>query len=394
MSEHLEFPFFGLPTQPYRGARRFEDDRGNYIELRPGLSGLPTIQDQDILIYCMSVAMSEVRAGRSVPERIQMHAGDLLRFANRPTGGRQYSSIEAAIYRLTELTLVTNIRGEDAVYTDLFGVVDRASMVRSNSLARIHNGALLGCSIVLSSWIREALEARRVLTLHDDYFRLRTPLERAVYQVVRKHCGEQRMWRIGLGKLRAKVGSSLRLPGFRRQFRAVAARWADEDFLDYRIEFDDPADHLVAGYTGDGRRPQPDTQPAHRRITGKTLDTLRRELPELDAGLMEMLWRRWARKQKDRPRNTQLAFLGFCRKYAERRDGAERRDRDGPRPELGEPPSEPALRFWRSLTPAERQAAVREFRICGEGRDRAFARTEKQIIEKTAQMWAGIKTPR
>ena len=71
-------------------------------------------------------------------------------------------------------------------------------MVRHHSLERRHGGALLGCSIMLSRWIHEALEARRVLTLHDDYFRLKTPLERAVYQVVRKHCGEQRMWNIGI----------------------------------------------------------------------------------------------------------------------------------------------------------------------------------------------------
>ncbi len=72
MAEHMEFPFFGLPTQPCRGARRLCDERGNCIEFRPGLSGLPTIQDQDILINCMSAEMSEIRAGRPVPERIQM----------------------------------------------------------------------------------------------------------------------------------------------------------------------------------------------------------------------------------------------------------------------------------------------------------------------------------
>lgn len=389
MAEHLEFPFFGLPTQPYRGPRRFGDEHGNYIELRPGLAGLPTIQDQDILIYCMTRAMAEVRAGRPIPERVQMSAGELLQFANRPTGGRQYSSVEAAIYRLTELTLATNIRGKDAVYTEIFGIVDRASMVRSNSLARIHNGALLGCSIVLSSWIREALEAKRVLTLHDDYFRLRTPLERAVYQVVRKHCGEQQMWRIGLSKLRAKVGSSLRIPGFRRQIRAVAARWADEDFLGYRIEFDDPADHLVARYTGQPRRLPADVQLADRRLSAKTLETLSQRQPELDPGQMEKLWRSWAAGQADRPRNTQAAFLGFCQRYVELRADCDRCDREGPSPALGEQARPEALRWWQNLPPDRQQAAVREFRICGEGRDWAFARTEKQLIEAAWRMWAG-----
>ena len=53
-------------------------------------------------------------------------------------------------------------------------------MVRGTSPQR-RSGALLGCSITLSKWICEAIEARRILTLHDDYFRVRRPLDRAVY---------------------------------------------------------------------------------------------------------------------------------------------------------------------------------------------------------------------
>ena len=69
----------------------------------------------------------------------------------------------------TTLTLKTNLRGEETTYNRLFGVVDEASMVRRHN-RRDRPSALLGCEIVLSAWIREALEARRVLTLHSDYF--------------------------------------------------------------------------------------------------------------------------------------------------------------------------------------------------------------------------------
>ena len=389
LAEHLEFPFFSLARQPYHGLRRFDDDRGNYIELLPGLYGLPTIQDQDILIYCMSMAMAEVRRGRPVPERIQMTASDLLRFTNRSVGGDQYAAVEKAIYRLTTLTLKTNLRGKEATYTELFGIVDRASMVRRHN-RQDRPGALLGCSIVLSSWIREALEARRVLTLHDDYFRLKTPLERAVYQVVRKHCGEQRMWNIGLAKLQGKVGSGRRLPDFRRQIRNIGARWRDQDFLDYGIEFDDDQDQLVARYTSDPRRIPADLQPAERRLTPQTLETLRREQPDLDPGQMERLWRNWMARQPERPRNTQAAFLGFCRRYVELRKDGDFRDRDAARPDVGDAVHPEALRWWKSLTHEEKAAAVREFQICGEGRDWAFARTERQIIETAARMWGGL----
>jgi len=336
LAEHLEFPFFGLERQPRRENRRFEDEHGNYIELRPGLEGLPTIQDQDILIYCMSVAMAEVRRGRPVPERIWMTASELLRFTNRTIGGRQYAAVEQAIYRLTQLTLVTNLRGEEATYTELFGIVDRASMVRRNSLQRRHTGALLGCSVVLSAWIREALEARRVLTLHPDYFRLRTPLDRAVYQVVRKHCGEQREWAIGLPKLQSKVGSRDDPRNFRINLKKLSARWSDQDFLGYRIGFGD--DLLVARHAGSPHRVRADLQPHERRLTPKTLETLetletvRREHPELDPGHMEMVWRSWAAGKADAPRNAQAAFLGFCRRYAGLRAEGDRRDRDGIRP--------------------------------------------------------------
>ncbi len=392
LAEHLEFPFFGLAPQPHHGIRRFEDEHGNYIDLLPGPYGLPTIQDQDILIYCMSMAMAEVRRGRPVPERVQMTATDLLRFANRPTGGRQYDAVEQAIYRLTTLTLKTNLRGEETTYTELFGIVDRASMVRRHN-RKDRPGALLGCSIVLSAWIREALEARRVLTLHDDYFRLRTPLDRAVYQVVRKHCGEQRAWTIGLGKLQAKVGSGRRTPDFRRQIRTVARRWVDQDFLDYSIRFEDADDQLEARYAGGPRRLPADRQPAERRLAPRTLETLQREHPDLDPGQMERLWRRWAAKRPDPPRNTQAAFLGFCRRYAELRAAGDRQDRDAPRPTLGEQAHPEALAWWRALPPEQQQAAAEEFRICGRGTDWAFARSDKQTIETAAEFWGGIRRP-
>ena len=390
LAEHLEFPFFGLAPQPHHGLRRFEDDRGNYIELHPGLQGLPTLQDQDILIYCMSVAMAEVRRGRPVPEMVRMSAGGLLRFANRPAGGRQYAAVEAGIYRLTTLTLKTNLRGEEATYSRLFGIVDEASMVRRDH-RKDRPGALLGCEIVLSRWIREALEARRVLTLHDDYFRLKTPLERAVYQVVRKHCGEQRKWTVGLAKLQAKVGSSLRLRDFRRQIRTVVRRWDGQDFLGYRIGFED--DRLVARYADDPRRVPPDLQPAERRLTPQTLKTLRGKHPDLDPGQMERLWRNWAAKQAEPPRNAQAAFLGFCRRYVELRADGDRQDRDGPRPALGEAAHPEALRWWQSLTPERQQLAVEEFQICGKGHQWAFTRTDRQIIEAAARMWGGVERP-
>lgn len=84
-----------------------------------------------------------------------------------------------------------------------------------------------------------AINGGHVLPLHRDYFCLRPPLDRRIYQIVRKHCGDQVSWEIGLPKLYAKSGSLTRVSQFRHQVKDFAARWGENrvreetDFLGY-----------------------------------------------------------------------------------------------------------------------------------------------------------------
>ena len=90
-------------------------------------------------------------------------------------------------------------------------------------------------TVTLSDWIYRSVVSRSVLTLHRDYFRLRKPLERRVYEIARKHCGRQAEWRIGLETLLKKSGST----SPRRVFRKMIRDIAEEDGLpDYRLELD------------------------------------------------------------------------------------------------------------------------------------------------------------
>ena len=73
---HLEHPFFGLAKQPWKknGARRRYDSPSGqeYVELLGNPDyGLPTIFDQDYLIYAASVWMAEAQqiAGKPARER-------------------------------------------------------------------------------------------------------------------------------------------------------------------------------------------------------------------------------------------------------------------------------------------------------------------------------------
>jgi len=62
----MEHPFYSLSKKPERCARRYEHN-GNWIEVRPGLRGLATIYDKDILIYCVSQIMAKLTHYRKWP---------------------------------------------------------------------------------------------------------------------------------------------------------------------------------------------------------------------------------------------------------------------------------------------------------------------------------------
>ena len=78
------------------------------------------------------------------------------------------------------------------------------------------SGRMTELRITLSDWVFNAVAAREILTLSRDYFRLRKPLERRIYELARKHCGQQDEWVISLELLKKKCGSASQDYEFRR----------------------------------------------------------------------------------------------------------------------------------------------------------------------------------
>ena len=355
---HLENPFFGLAKQPYRrnaAKRRWENGRGEYLELQGDPDyGLPTVFDQDFVIYAASVILAERRKlerlpaakGRARFDRtsrkgaengvIRFSAADFADFTRRATGrrptGNRYQQIEDGLNRITRVNISTNIEAAGYQATRVFGMVDESTIVRRRDLTLPrHEGALLGCEIVLSRWMMAAIDGNHVLSLHRDYFRLRRPLDRRIYQLVRKHCGDKTSWEIGLPKLYAKSGSLTRVSQFRHQMKDFAARWEENrvreetDFLGYEVAFDAGRDMLTARRRADESLAA--TEVALALPSEPSFDQIAsaRELaPGYDAYQIFQDWLVWAVRQ-DRPvKDPEAAFRGFVRRWMEGRPRVER----------------------------------------------------------------------
>ena len=223
----MEHPVFSLSTRPDRRVLRYEHG-ATRIEITPSVKGLATIHDKDILIFCISQLVAALNAERPVARRLELTAHDLLLATNRETSGDSYRRLRDAFERLSGTRIVTNIATGETETTSGFGLIESWQIVR-----RTRSGRMVSVSVTLSEWIYRAVLSKSVLTVSREYFSLRKPLERRLYEIARKHCGRQPRWKISMTVLHLKSGSASPLRVFRKMVRDIAA---SDHLPDYRLE--------------------------------------------------------------------------------------------------------------------------------------------------------------
>jgi plasmid replication initiation protein len=301
----MEHPLFTLATRPDRRILRYAHGEAT-IEVTPSVKGLATIHDKDVLIFCVSQLVAALNAGRKVSPTLHLKAHDLLLATRRETSGDGYRRLREAFERLSGTRIVTNIATGGVEATRGFGLIDAWEILR-----RSKGGRMILVTVTLSDWMFRSVLSRSVLTLHRDYFGLRKPLERRVYEIARKHCGGKAEWRIGLETLLKKTGSTSPRRVFRKMIRDIAA---EDGLPDYRLEVTD--DDLVLV------RPRPGALGVAAeapRLDAEVHDRARALAPGLDPYGLEADWRRfWAASGRPRLRSPEAAFPAFVRARAAR----------------------------------------------------------------------------
>jgi len=207
---------FSLATKPDMRHLLYKSGE-NSLEIIPSSLGLPSIKDKDILIFCISQLMHRKNRGEEIGKRVRFSARELMMATNRNTDGREYKRVEKAFQRLQGTQFKTSIRTGSKKEVRIFSLIDEGGYVmREEGEWRLDY-----CEVVLSDWFMRAIEANEVVSISEDYFRLRRPLERRIYEIARKHCGSQKRWHINLAKLQDKTGSNAPLKKFRLNIRQI-----------------------------------------------------------------------------------------------------------------------------------------------------------------------------
>lgn len=295
----MEHPLFSLSTRPDRRILSYEHN-DTQVTVTPSVKGRATIFDADILIFCISQLMAAINAGKKTARTLTLTAHDLLLATGRETSGDSYKRLRDAFERLAGTRITTNIVTGDTETTSGFGLIEAWEVVR-----KTRGGRMVSVRVTLSDWLYNAVLKKSVLTLSREYFSLRKPLERRIYELARKHCGNQPSWRVSVETLCKKSGSGSPRRVFRAMVREIIKRDGLPDYTIVEEEGDIIAfspksaviDPVLAPY------PSPDA-----------MDEAKRMMPGADVHALEAEWRNFWVVSGSKPlRSPDRAFIGWIK---------------------------------------------------------------------------------
>lgn len=296
----MEHPIFSLATRPDTRIQRY--GHGNVVvEITPSAKGMATIYDKDVLIYCISQLMAKKNAGQPLAQTLHLSAHELLIWANRETSGHGYRRLKDALERLSGTRITTNIKANGQEITEGFGLIESWRVVRETD-----SGRMSELKIRLSDWVYRIIQGSEVLTLSREYFRLRKSIDRRIYEIARKHCGEQDEWRISLDLLHKKSGAS----SHRREFKSMVKELVEQDHLpDYSVRLDD---EMVVFRNRLSWKPKAEV--SYPVLDPETYHDARAVAPGYDVYALEQDWRSWwVESGMPELGYPGKAFIGFCK---------------------------------------------------------------------------------
>ena len=296
----MEHPLFSLSTRPDRRILSYEHN-DTQVTVTPSVKGRATIFDADILIFCISQLMAAINAGAKTARTLTLTAHDLLLATGRETSGDSYKRLKDAFERLAGTRITTNIVTGDREVTSGFGLIEAWEVVR-----KTRGGRMVSVKVTLSDWLYNAVLKKSVLTLSRDYFSLRKPLERRIYELARKHCGGQPSWRVSVETLCKKSGSTSPRRVFRAMVREIIKKGELPDYEIQEEEGDIIAFSPRSAVIDPVLAPYPSVE---------ALDEAKAMMPGADVHALEAEWRNfWVISGSKPLRSPDRAFIGWLKR--------------------------------------------------------------------------------
>jgi plasmid replication initiation protein len=217
----MSLPFFSLSKTKRTEPIIYE--QGNVKVEVNGLAktGIATIWDADLLIWIASQLNTALEAGERPTRRLWIVPYQFLtatkRMSPHTKGYRAYLQFKDCLRRLQGTTVETTIKAGGKQ------IIKAWSWIDSWEVHEDEHGRMTGVEIILSEWFfRRVVDDRSILAIHTDYFLLTGGIERWLYRIVRKHCGNNVSgWSFTLYKLYEKYPPGREFRKFKHDLKTI-----------------------------------------------------------------------------------------------------------------------------------------------------------------------------
>ncbi|MEO1555859.1 MAG: replication initiator protein A [Pseudomonadota bacterium] len=307
----MEHPVFSLSPKPDHRELEYTASDGKRLRVVPSGKGLATIFDKDIVLYCISKLVAQKDAGEEISAEVELAAHEVMQACNWRTNAPTYKRFEDALIRLRGTTIVTDIKTGGEIVSQGFGLIDAFEVQRKDKDGeKSPFGRMTKVKLRLSEWTFNAINAMEVLSISPVYFQLRKPMERRLYELARKHVGQKSgPWKIGIEKLRNKVGTSAPLKKFRFNLREIIR---DDNIPDYRLALSPDGKMVEMWRTGAMALPEAVPVIPVRPDTMDKAQALAQEL-RLTASDLYREWCEYCHKTGEALKSPDAAFIAFCK---------------------------------------------------------------------------------
>jgi len=226
-TQSMEFPLFSVSSKVDTDSYIYLNKKtGASIEIIPNEKGRATIHDKDLLLYCFGQIAEAKNRGQSIGQKIHITLYDYLKSTNKSTDGKSYKAVLESLKRLAGTTVYTKTKQGDFKRDKGFSFVSDYDLITDEKTGRMKY-----VELILPSILFDAVSNNQILTYSSQYFSLRSPYDRRLYELCRKHCGNQTQWEIGLDNLYNKFGVKSPIREFRRKIKEIEKKQSIPDYF-------------------------------------------------------------------------------------------------------------------------------------------------------------------
>lgn len=234
----LQVPFFTLSKKPDLKPFIYSSDDGKLkLTVEPPALGRPSIYDQDLLLFGISQLQAAIEEGREVSPRIRVVAHEYFHATNRSTGGKSYDNLEKTLKRLYQTEFYLYVRnGAEAT------VRPSKEKLISDFIYRVDERAnkVIDFEFTLGDVLFRSVCEGSVRKLNQDYFRLRSGIDRRIYQIA-SACLESGEDVLEISELQKRAGST----SVYRSFKHTIKILAENNYLpDFDVVYDENSESI------------------------------------------------------------------------------------------------------------------------------------------------------